>query len=325
MVLNMNSKLIVSLDFELFWGMLDRCSLDDYKENIIGARIAIPKLLELFKKYDIHATWATVGMIFGDNEEDVKRYFSKSDYYPAYVNDKLSCYNYFDTKTIESNRDCFFGNDLIETIVEYDGQEIGSHTFSHYYCKEKGQTFTQFDADLKSARRIAEVNGIQLQSIVFPRNQSNSEYNEIIKSNGFICYRGEESDWIHKKVKFTPLKRILRLIDVYIPLTGQGGYIPIEENGLVNIYGSRMYKPYFKYLGFLEFLKIRRIKKQMLHAAKNNLVFHLWWHPHNIGIMTDFHLKQLESIFKYYSRLKSKYEMESLNMTELATEVLKNR
>ena len=57
--------------------------------------------------------------------------------------------------------------------------------------------------------------------------------------------------------------RLLRLMDVYIPLTGQGGYIPQNENGIVNLIGSRMYKPYFKPLAFMEKMKIRRIKRQI--------------------------------------------------------------
>jgi len=58
----MGGTLLVSLDFELFWGMLDVCSLDAYQENVLGGRKAIPRLLELFEKYGIHVTWATVGL-----------------------------------------------------------------------------------------------------------------------------------------------------------------------------------------------------------------------------------------------------------------------
>ena len=43
----MGGKLLVSLDFELFWGMLDVCPLDAYRENVLGGRQAIPHLLDL--------------------------------------------------------------------------------------------------------------------------------------------------------------------------------------------------------------------------------------------------------------------------------------
>ena len=57
---------------------------------------------------------------------------------------------------------------------------------------------------------------------------------------------------------------------------------------------------------------------QMLHAAKHGLVFHLWWHPHNIGARTDWHLAQLEEIFSYYDTLRKQYGMRSMNMREMA-------
>lgn len=53
---------LISLDFELAWGFHDSKKANGlYKNIILGARIIIPTLLELFEKYDIHVTWATVG------------------------------------------------------------------------------------------------------------------------------------------------------------------------------------------------------------------------------------------------------------------------
>lgn len=315
------STLIVSLDFELFWGMQDCIDLTEYEANILGGRKAIPQMLELFQKHGIHATWATVGFLFGRNEEELRKYFPEQ--LPGYENEALSAYRCFGSiGRDEAEAPCFYGASLLEQIVQVPGQEIGSHTFSHYYCREKGQTTRQFHEDMEAAKAIAADKGFALQSVVLPRNQCEPEYTQILTDLGFAAYRDEENDWIHEKVKFRPLMRTLRLADVYLPLTGQGGYVPKVENGIVNLVGSRMYKPYFKSLAFLEGLKIRRIKKQMLHAAKNGLTFHLWWHPHNVGAHTDFHMKQLEEIFSYYDELKEKYSMRSLNMGEAAREVL---
>ena len=173
---------------------------------------------------------------------------------------------------------------------------------------------------MRAARAIAESKGYDVTSVILPRNQCEPEYTEVLRKVGFTAYRDEENDWIHEKIKFRPLLRALRLLDVYVPLTGQGGYVPKCENGIWNLVGSRMYKPIFRPLEFLEGLKLRRIKDQMLHAAKNDLTFHLWWHPHNIGIRTEEHLRQLEEIFRYYTELKETYGMRSLNMGEAANQ-----
>lgn len=313
----MSGTLVVSLDFELYWGMQDCIPLNDYKENILGGRKAIMHMLELFERYEIHATWATVGFLFADNLKELKEYLPERVYQPTYENSKLSAYSYFENVE-KDQEECYFASSLVRKISEYEGQEIASHTFSHYYCREKGQTMEQFTADMRAALEIANTKGYKLTSVVLPRNQCEPEYTEILQELGFTAYRDEENDWIHEKIRFRPFMRVLRLIDVYFPLTGQGGYIPKCENGIWNFVGSRMYKPIFKPLFFLEKLKIRRIKKQMHYAAKEGLMFHLWWHPHNVGIMTEKHMEQLEEIFQYYQLMKEKYGMKSLNMGEAA-------
>lgn len=316
--------LIISLDFELLWGVQDTRTVDTYGENVIGGRKAIPQLLELFKKHGIHASWATVGFQFAKNYDELKPFFPEKAMQPSYDNMVLSPYHLFgEIGKTEEDAPCFYGGSLVDLIASCEGQEIGSHTFSHYYCKESGQTVEQFDEDIKAALAFAESKGYNLKTAILPRNQCARDHIDILTKHGFIAFRDEENDWIHN-IKFRPLMRILRLMDVYFPLTGQGGYIPKKENGIWNLMGSRMYKPYFAKLSFLENRKIKRIKKQMLHAAKNGLTFHFWWHPHNIGVMTDFHLKQLEEVFSYYDELKEKYGMQSLNMGEVV-DMLENK
>lgn len=312
---------IVSLDFELFWGMQDSHRLSEYEDHVLGGRKAIPRLLKLFQEHGVHATWATVGFQFAGSEEEVRNYFPRHK--PTYENAALSSYRCFgQIGRTEAEAPCFYAPGLIRQIADTPHQEIGSHTFSHYYCREPGQTVQQFREDMAAAQAIAADKGYRLTSAVLPRNQCEPEYTRVLRELGFSAYRDEENDWIHERIKCRPLLRLLRLADVYLPLTGQGGYTPRVEDGIVNLAGSRMYKPYFRPLAFLEGLKLHRIKRQMLHAAKGGLTFHLWWHPHNIGVRTDFHLRQLEEIIRYFEQLREQYGMRSLNMGEAAQEAL---
>lgn len=311
----MAGKFIVSLDFELFWGMLEVLPLEAYRDNVIGGRAAIPRLLALFEKYGIHATWATVGFVFAENYEELRRYFPEQ--LPSYENDELTPYAWFDKigKT-EEEAPCFFGGSLLPLIAKTPGQEIGSHTFSHFYCREKGQTPEQFRKDMEAALAIARDKGYTLTSAAMPRNHCEPEYTAILRELGFTAYRDEENDWPHRKIPIVPLKRAMKLTDVYIPITGLGGCRGKYEDGIWNLTGSRMYKSILKPLAFLEGLKLLRIKTQMRHAAKKGLTYHLWWHPHNLGVDTDKHLAQLEEIFAYYQQLHREYGMESMNMRE---------
>ena len=315
----MAGQLIVSLDFELFWGMLDCSTLESYGGSVMGGRAAIPRLLELFEKYGIHATWATVGFLFGENYEELKAYFPEEALRPSYADTRLDPYGWFERiGKNEQEAPCFYGPGLIRLVADTPGQEIGSHTFCHYYCREKGQTVAQFEADMLAAKAIAEAKGYALTSVILPRNQCEPEYTEVLRKCGFTAYRDEENDWIHNKIKIRPLLRLLRLADVYLPLTGQGGYLPQCEDGIWNLTGSRAFKAVSRSRKLLEGWKVRRIKKQMLHAAKKGLTFHLWWHPHNMGDLTESFFAQLEEVLRYFVSLRETYGMESRNMREAA-------
>ena len=45
------SNFIISLDFELKWGMLD--ADDTYDKNLFGVKKAIPQILNSFEKYNV--------------------------------------------------------------------------------------------------------------------------------------------------------------------------------------------------------------------------------------------------------------------------------
>ena len=316
----MGGTFMVSLDFELFWGMLDVCPLEQYQDNVLGGKQAIPKLLQLFEKYGIHATWATVGFLFADNYEELSHFLPKLR--PGYTDPDLDGYAWF--KKIGHNEEtapCFYAPGLLKTIAATPGQEIGSHSFCHYYCREAGQTVEEFEADMLSAKAIAESKGCEVKSVILPRNQSEPEYTEVLRKVGFTAYRAEEDDWIHRcfrKWKWQVPFRGLHLLDMYLPLTGACCYAPRFENGIWNFVGSRIFRPVFRPLEFLEGWKLRRIKGEMRYAARHGLVYHLWWHPHNLGARTEENLAQLEAIFRYYLELKETYGMKSLNMGEAA-------
>ena len=311
----MGGTLMVSLDFELFWGMLDVTTLDAYRNNVLGGKKAIPQLLELFRKYDIHATWATVGYLFAESKEELRTFFPETR--PSYDDPRLDPYAYLESiGNNEEEAPCFFCPDLIRMVAKTPGQEIGSHTFCHYYCREDGQTPAQFAEDMKAAKRIAKDKGYELTSVVLPRNQCAPEYIRVLESLGYTTFRDLENDWIHK-IPVRIVKRGFTLLDAYLPLTA-GTYLPKKEYGIWNFAGSKMYRPIMPRLAFLEGLKVRRIKGQMRRAARRGEIYHLWWHPHNLGARTDDHLRQLEEIFRYYAELKEKYGMQSLTMQEAA-------
>ncbi len=322
-----SGKFVISLDFELFWGMRDHMTLDSYGKNILGVREAFPRMIEAFEAHQVKGTFATVGFLFATDKEELIAFSPKEK--PKYEKKDLSPYNEnFNTIGNHEESDKYhFALSLIELLQKYPNQEIATHTFSHYYCLENGQTKENFRDDMVAAKKIGEANGISLQSIIFPRNQFNEEYIEVLKDLGITSYRGNEKIWFFNGgMDEVPklMKRAFRLLDSYVNISGHNCYDmdEIKKSTPYNIPSSRFLRPYSRKLNILEPIRLNRILNGMTYAAKNNKVYHLWWHPHNFGVHQEENFKILNKILDHYVELKSKYGFESSTMGEISDRLI---
>lgn len=318
---------VISLDFELFWGVRDSRKIDVYGAQLLAVHQVIPKLLQLFRSYEIKATFSTVGFLFFETKAELLSHLPPR--IPQYENPLYSPYvGHFDLVGKDFQADEYhFAPRIIDAIRQYPEQEIGSHTFSHYYCLEPGQTIEDFDADMEMAVAVAAEKNIQLTSLVFPRNQFNDTYLEVCNRHGIICYRGNKYSWIYQgKREGTEnrTQRAMRLADAYINISGHNCYsrASLKSKLPIDIPASRFLRPYDRKLKLLERLRLHRIKTGMTHAARNSLVYHLWWHPHNFGANQEENFAFLEKILKHYIMLNKKYNFESISMSQLANEII---
>ena len=318
---NDKGSFVISLDYELLWGVWDVTTIEKYGNHILGVQQVIPALLELFKTYNIKATFATVGILFAKDKAELLSFLPTVK--PAYSNRTYNVYaNEFDkTGSNEKDDPYHFGYTLFDMIKQSE-HEMATHSFSHYFCLEDGQTAEEFDADIKAAIKIAADKNVQLTSLVFPRNQINEAYLPVLQKNGITVYRGNPVSWIYKPRIFAaeiPLIRLCRLLDTYFPISGNNTFLIKREAGCpVNIPASRFLKPYNKNLAWFEKLKLKRIMNEMTYAAKNNELYHLWWHPHNFGVNINENMQNLAVLLNHYRFLNKKYAFTNLTMKEAA-------
>jgi peptidoglycan/xylan/chitin deacetylase (PgdA/CDA1 family) len=316
-------RFLISLDFELMWGVREKRTIETYGANILGARAAIPMMLALFREHRIRATWATVGMLLFDTKKQLLD--ALPELRPTYENTLLDPYASLDSIGPDESTDPFhFGLSLARTIVECEGMELASHTFSHYFALDPGQTRDQFAADIEASVRTIETLSERPKSIVFPRNQVNPSYFDICREAGFEAFRGTEGGWIYRAGDSrgnTLARRGARLVDAYVSLSGSNAAEPEEHAGLTDLPASRFLRPYSSALGRLDWLRVRRITTAMETAARTNRTFHLWWHPHNFGASTAKNLDVLRIILRTFQDLNERYGMQSQTMAEAAAEV----
>ncbi len=313
----MTSEFVISLDFELLWGVRDHADKPSYGPNILGARDAIPRMLDLFSKYDVAASWATVGFLFCESYDELIDCLPDTPLCPSYDNPTLSNYNYLSEVGANETVDpYYFAPSLIRQIADTPRQEIATHTLSHYYCLEDGATDRAFEADLKAAIAIAQKRGIQMRSIVFPRNQYGPSHLEICSRHGINTYRGNRRAWAYRPTKGagqTPLRRALRLLDAHTGVLGAASYAP-EIGTNRNVPASQFLRPRAGRLAHIHPAHIRTIKAGMTRASQNNAGYHLWWHPHNFGRNMKDNLTGLEQVLQHFKRLHEKTGMVSQTM-----------
>lgn len=322
---NDKGTLVISLDFEIFWGNIESWTAEGYgSTNIKNVPVVVDKLLALFEKYGVHSTWGTVGFLLHNGKEDLLADLPKK--YPSYTNKALSPYlnNYI--RDIE-DESLYFAPNIVGKLLGAEGVEVGSHTYCHYYCWEQGQTIEQFEEDTKQYSEYSDKRGFAIKSIIFPRNQVTAEYLAVCKKYGMTCYRGNALRFFEHKTGIARLlQRLCRFVDDYIPLSGRTSYKLseiINVRGLYNIRASRILKPYNPRLSFVDCLRLRRMKNEMIRAAQNGEIYHIWWHPHNFGANMNENFAFLEVLLECFAECEKKYGMQSLNMCEVV-EMLNN-
>jgi hypothetical protein len=283
-------------------------------------------MLNLFTEYGIHATWAVVGFLFFDHTQALLD--GVPSLRPRYINKTLSPYDDLPPDDAQADQNSiFFAPGLIRQISQADHQELATHTFSHYYCLERGQNIEMFRQDVQAACTTAERFGVPIRSLVFPKNQCRSEYLSVCAELGISAYRGNPSSWLYRAAADDAqgyVRRLGRLFDAYISISGPNcNPLPAASVGLpINITASRFLRPYSPSLRMLEPLRLSRINRDLTLAAQTGRTYHLWWHPHNFGAYLSSNLEFLRKILDHFRLLRNLYGMESLNMGEAAARVL---
>jgi hypothetical protein len=312
--------LVLSLDVELYWGVRDHVQPGQhYEANIRGARAVIPRLLELFAEFEIACTWATVGFLFASERGEALSVAPKA--LPAYHRGVLNPYP--DLEACAERDPLRFAADLIELIRRTPRQEIGTHTFSHYYCLEPGQRPEEFEADIAAACAIANQAGIFLSSIVFPRNQHNASYDGILAQRGIRVFRGNPaSAWWRPAANATTTSRLLRAAEAFVSLGADPTYpwssIP-QDSGMSDVRASLFLRPVSSECSLGAVLQRRRLGQLIRSAARRGRVLHLWWHPHNFGRFPEANLRQLRWVLEEFSRCSTEHGMLSMSMSDAAS------
>jgi len=303
---------VISLDFELRWGLHDRLgnNLELYRENLENVREVVPALLRLFLDYNIRATWASVGALGCSGWDE---YFTRAPIPPKYHSDHLAVVSSY--ADLDPEGRLHFAPDLLHDVANTPGQELGTHTFSHIYMQAPGVTEQDLLEDLNAVSLLWENQfGVLPKSLVFPRNQH--AFLPSITESSIQIWRGPESSWIHNRAQDSTMfsvHRPLRLLESLNPLVRHSGQFQLTSP-LSMVRASMFLRTNLPKLGWG--LHLNRIKREM-DSLRMGDVFHIWWHPQNLGKDIKKRLDRVEEVLETVSRRIARGSLESQCMADL--------
>lgn len=301
-------KVVISLDFELRWGVHDTYGLDfdAYRQNLEAVRLVVPALLNLFAGRRIRVTWAAVGALACENWDE---YFSRAPGSPSYKNTALKVKRAY--ADLDPDGHLHFAPALVREILASPGQELGTHTFSHLYLREEGITAADVAADLAAVSRLYQERfGIVPRSLVFPRNQP--AFLDVVRASTIRISRGNPGAWYYECEDSRhngPLARALKLMDGINPLCRLAA--PLVHDMTRASMFLRLNLPPFLWAAHLQ-----RIKGELASLSPQD-VFHVWFHPHNLGQNTELRLSRVEQVLELIAERQARKQLVSCSMGDL--------
>jgi peptidoglycan/xylan/chitin deacetylase (PgdA/CDA1 family) len=260
---------IVSLDCEGKWGMADH--LEGAHASLSSAELAgaYERLVALFDRRGVKATFAFVGAFVMSEDEVRSRLPLFRDVGPR----AKAWLEPFTADLAAGRTDGWLAPAALAAVRRSGAHEIGSHGFSHLPLVEGEIDLAEFRRELASVRSLEAFSKGEL-TLVYPRNQIGFENH--LAAAGFAGYRqsiasckgGRSSSLRHLADELRPFPPAQPH-----PAAGDGA-VAIPAGRILNWRsGPRSRIP--------TAWTIRSWRKTLEDAIRMNGVAHLWTHPHN--------------------------------------------
>jgi peptidoglycan/xylan/chitin deacetylase (PgdA/CDA1 family) len=269
------ASFVVSIDLELAWGVWDKISNRAIALAEELERPIVRRLLDLFERYDIPATWATVGRVF-------------------------------DGEAAESSRrgKAWSAPETVEWIMRTPGHEVASHGFEHKYFPEL--SVNQAHDELGAVKAAHQKLGAPLRSIVYPRNQI--AHVEHLPSAGIKVYRSHDVGLLAIAERGgSHLRQVANLVDKCIPVDLQSAHASPGAGNTVDLPSSLLL---LSREGVRDWIRPSwmqaRIDAGLRRAQRDQGCFHLWFHPSNFYFKADQQFATLEATLHKVASLRAR-------------------
>jgi peptidoglycan/xylan/chitin deacetylase (PgdA/CDA1 family) len=284
----MAGKLTVSIDLELAWGFWDILTPEILRLSETVERPICDKLVELFDRYHIPATWAVV----------------------AAVLDRASA------QGRPGNEASWYAPEIVERIrAAKVAHEIGSHGGRHVYYDR--MSAAEAADDLEFIKQIHRDNGLALDSFVFPRNAIG--HLDLLARAGLRTFRGSDTGWVRLAPKLgSRAGKIVTFADKILPIPPAPARAA-RSGGLIDIPGSMLLPGRDGARRFiLPAVSRAKLATGLAWAQRRGETFHFWFHPCNFYYRADEQFATLEWLLARAAEEASRGRLEICTMGSYA-------
>jgi peptidoglycan/xylan/chitin deacetylase (PgdA/CDA1 family) len=286
---------IISADFEMAWAWRYTKTGAKYLDKARTERSNFPKIIDLFDKYNIPITFATVGHLFLEScEKEDHDWMARIPHFDDHW--KFNNGDWFDHDPCSNYKKDpeWYAPDLIQMIINArPNHEIGTHTFTHIDFTYKNCPPMVANDEIKACIEAAKPFDIQIKSLVFPGGTWGNI--EALKKHGIEIYRNNLN------------------YDLAYPWRDSLGLLVTNSSG--SLEHDLEYGWTSKYF-------INRIKNTIDKAIKTNTIAHFWFHP-------SLHYYFLEEIFpiilEYASNRRNDGDLWIGTMADISKHINENK
>lgn len=285
------------------------------------------RLVELFERYQVPATWAIVGRLFGTDA---------STEYPLRCDDAGT-----DAPALPAIKESLTAPDLVDRVLDSPvDHDVGSHSFGH--PRFTGISRDVARADVAAAARVMSDQGIRPSSFVYPFNAV--EHRDILAEFGFTCYRGRPpapgsagktagkravSLLLPDTIKRTAISvraDVTEIVDFTLGPSPPLVEPAIDEHGLVAVPASlpslyRLPVRARETIRTAAYCPILRTARQGVDAAaEQDGLLHLWFHPGDFRTERDF--QSFASLLEYVDACRKRGDVTVETMHSVAARTL---
>ena len=297
---------VISIDTEMAWGLVHR---PDEPYTYPDERRHLGRLLDLFDRYAVPATWAIVGHLFldrcspvdGRKHPEIIR--PDYDWFEGDWFDADPCSNAVAAPT-------WYAPDLVREISGRAApHEIASHGFSHMIAGDPGCSAEAFSSEVDAALRAAAASGVELRTFIHPRNRIG--HVPLLAERGFRAFRG-------KRPPSTSPGPVTAALDRVIPSPGSVVH-PVHQDGMWSLPATCMFDVASRPRTWR--LWILQVERRLRQAVHHRGLFHLWFHPHNMRDAPTDAFAGLEQLCAAAARWRDRGMLNTVTMGAMASEL----